>query len=676
MTEATVNGIPVNDAVRANITKVRDSLTNLITGMGTARDKTAATRFNFVPLDIAQQEAAYRGDWIARKVVDIPAYDATREGRNWQADRADITALETAEKNLNLMNKLQTAMIKARLYGGGALVMGVDGTGDNSTPLDLNMVKKDSLRFVHAISRNEIASGPIERDLGSPWYGEPQYYDRTAANTSSMRIHPSRVVRLVGMPLPDPDRSGVGDGWGDSMLQIVHDAIVGAGLVISSVASLVQENKLDVISVPDLTASLSDPDYSNRLLERFALAGVAKSLHNMILLDKDEEWERINAQFTGMPDLLRMYLLIASGAADIPATRMLGQSPTGLSATGESDIRNYYDRVSTEQKTTIAPALSRIDEVMIRSVLGTRPADIFFEWNSLWQLTEKEKTEIAKSKSDVFKVDVDTGLIEPEILREARINQLIEDGTYPGLESILEDFEAQQEAGLLGEADLAPDPTDEPINTGVDIGNEMPLADAARILQRRHKRFGNSFKDEHGALHRRVSRLIADARPRTLYMRRDVVNADEIRAWAKSVGFETVQTDLHVTVAYSHTPVDWFKIGEDWTVGPNEEDRLVVKGGPRAIEEFNKGAIVLQFASTKLGWRHESIRERGASWDFPEYNPHITLTWNKPQGLDIAAIKPYNGQIVLGPEIFEEIKTDWVRHEDAKAGRGDIPFWW
>ena len=172
--------------------------------------------------------------------------------------------------------------------------------------------------------------------------------------------------------------------------------------------------------------------------------------------------------------------------------------------------------------------------------------------------------------------------------------------------------------------------------------------------------------------------MVADARPRTLYMRRDVVNADELREWAKSVGFETVPTGLHVTIAYSHTPVDWFKIGEDWTAGPNEEDKLVIKGGPRAIEEFGKGAIVLQFASTKLGWRHESIRERGASWDFPEYNPHITLSWNKPQGLDITTIKPYNGQIVLGPEIFEEIKPDWTRHEDSKqpTGRGDIPFWW
>jgi hypothetical protein len=45
-----------------------------------------------------QVEAAYRGDWMSRKVIDIPAYDATREWRTWQAEANDISAISDLEK--------------------------------------------------------------------------------------------------------------------------------------------------------------------------------------------------------------------------------------------------------------------------------------------------------------------------------------------------------------------------------------------------------------------------------------------------------------------------------------------------------------------------------------------------------------------------------------------------
>jgi uncharacterized protein len=38
---------------------------------------------------------------------------------------------------------------------------------------------------------------------------------------------------------------------------------------------------------------------------------------------------------------------IVSGAADIPVTRLLGQSPAGMNATGTSDMKNYHDRIQS-----------------------------------------------------------------------------------------------------------------------------------------------------------------------------------------------------------------------------------------------------------------------------------------------------------------------------------------
>jgi hypothetical protein len=72
----------------------------------------------------------------------------------------------------------------------------------------------------------------------------------------------------------------------------------------------------------------------------------------------------------------------------------------------------------------------------------------------------------------------------------------------------------------------------------------------------------------------------------------------------------------------------------------------------------DKGAAVLSFASNDLRWRHESICAAGASWDFAQYEPHVTISY-KTDGMDLGKVEPYTGAIELGPELFEEVDEDW-----------------
>jgi len=248
---------------------------------------------------------------------------------------------------------------------------------------------------------------------------------------------------MQGMGLPDPFSSG--EIWGDSVLQVCLDAVQGATGVVQAVATLVQEAKIDVIKIPDLSQNLATQEYTSQLINRFQLANSAKSIINTLLLDKEEEWQRITADMNGLPEILKMFLLIASGAADIPATRMLGQSPVGLNATGDGDLRNYYDRINSEQTNVMSPALTVLDDVLIASCFGSRNPSIYYEWNSLWQITEEERANVAQIKAKTFQIDATVGLIDQEALRIGRQNQLIEDGFYPGLEEALEE---QDQLGL------------------------------------------------------------------------------------------------------------------------------------------------------------------------------------------------------------------------------------
>lgn len=424
-----------------------DSFANFLSGLGMiGRDKTVSAIYVAPVLSREQLETAYKSDWIARKTIEIPAQDATRQWRQWQADKDVITQLEATEKKFQVQHKIQQVLIKARLYGGSALIIGAD-QGAWEEPLEPEKCKKDSLKFLHVVNRWDLNCGQRIWDVTSPWYGLPEWYERriqagvlpTQGNNANVRIHPSRVIRFQGL---EPADEMIGnEPWGDPILMLLDDAVRAAGTVVGSIASLIAEAKVDIVKIPDMTKIISTDAGREKLITRFANANVAKSVVNSILLDKDEDWERIQVHFQGMPDILKMYLLVACAAADIPATRFIGQSPVGLNATGDSDTRNYNDRLKSDQEMKIQPALNVLDEVLIRTTMGERDESIYYDWRSLWQLTAVEKADLSYKKAQASEIDANIGLMPEAALAKARQNQLIEDGTYPGLETALQDAE-------------------------------------------------------------------------------------------------------------------------------------------------------------------------------------------------------------------------------------------
>src|SRR6516225_7351766 len=146
-------------------TQFWDSFTNFLAGFGLfGRDKAMSQVAVLNILDRQQIEALYRGDWISRKIVDIPAFDATRAWRAWQAEEDQIEALEDAEREFGLQRKMLSALIKARLYGGAAIVLGVD-QGSFQDELEVDRVKKGGLKFSHVVERWMIQAGPTVRDI-------------------------------------------------------------------------------------------------------------------------------------------------------------------------------------------------------------------------------------------------------------------------------------------------------------------------------------------------------------------------------------------------------------------------------------------------------------------------------------------------------------------------------
>ena len=128
-----------------------------------------------------------------------------------------------------------------------------------------------------------------------------------------------------------------------------------------------------------------------------------------------------------------MFLEIVAGAADIPATRLLGASPKGMNATGHSDIRNYYDMVSSKQEIEDRPALAMLDEVLIRHATGSRPANVGYSFLPLWQMTEAETAAIRLQEAQTDDIYATLGITPPSALRVGIVGRLLASGQYPGL---------------------------------------------------------------------------------------------------------------------------------------------------------------------------------------------------------------------------------------------------
>ena len=376
-------------------------------------------------------------------MIDIPALDQVRAWRNLQAAEPAIAAIEAQERRLQVRAKVLKALKWSRLFGGSALLLGVD-QGRPDTPIDLERLGAGSLAYLHVVSRHELSVGVLDRDPASPGFGAPTTYSLVGADGGRIDLHPSRVIRLGGVETPDLDRT---DGWGDPVLLALDEAIKNAGLTAAGIAGLVQEAKVDVFKIKDLTLNVGNPDYRGRMLERFELANLGKSINNALIMDADEAWEQKTVNFAQLPEVMRLYLQIAAGAADIPATRFLGQSPDGLNATGEGDLRNYYDRISAEQELTLRPALEQLDAVLVRSALGQMPDDYYWTFAPLWQLGEKDRAEIFKLKVEAVKALAEGGLVPAPALAEAVVNTLIEDGMLPGLEAAMGKHERTSHPG-------------------------------------------------------------------------------------------------------------------------------------------------------------------------------------------------------------------------------------
>ena len=203
----------------------------------------------------------------------------------WQARRAKA-ALEDVEKRFGIQLKLQDALVDARLFGDGYLFLD-DGT-EPSEPLDPDT--SPGLRFVVKVDRWQISEGEYDYDPLSEFYNRPSYYDLMGGDTALLRIHPSRIVHLVGRKRRE---YGNAARMGQSVVSAVMDDLKAVDAVMANVADMTMEAKVDVMKIHGVMQKVTDPNELAALQAKLQLAMYTKGTNGALILDMDEEeWQQ------------------------------------------------------------------------------------------------------------------------------------------------------------------------------------------------------------------------------------------------------------------------------------------------------------------------------------------------------------------------------------------------
>lgn len=599
-----------------------DGLENIVTGMGTSRDKRSHDTWVFDLINSFHElDAAYQTNWIARQIVDVPARDMTREWRTIKCDKAEEIA--THEKELDIANQVQDAVSWARLFGGAGILLLTDQ--DLTRPLRVKQIKRGSLKRVLVFDRWELTAQTLNTwDVLAPNYLQPEFYTLQGGHTS---IHWTHVVRFMGEKLPRRHWAQT-NGWGDSVLRKCIEDVQDTVAAKNGIASLMREANIDTLTREGLAEELAS-DQDDAIIKRYATFAAMKSIVNMALLDGDEKLERQTLNLSGVAPIIETFITWISGAARIPVTKLFGTSAKGMNATGEGDLKNYYDDIRAMQKSSLTTPMLVLDEVMVRSAVGDVPENYDYEWNPLAQQNEVESEQARLLRAQRDQVYLDSNIVQPsQVMRELQAGE-----QYQFDDGVIEQLEAAEDPLLFaGENDL--DPTDE---------NDFKLPRIHRSRekgQQSHQRGFGRLNDQ-GLVN--SSNVRVNPTQET---------AKAIAAHLAKIGItEAIDAGkLHVTLMHSSTsPVNT-------DAQPDRMHKAYVNYGGYSVMG-KLGALVVKLHSEDLHERFNELRQAGGAPDYPDYIPHLSLKYGATaEDLQKIIDNPLElNEIVLSGEVMEAV---------------------
>jgi len=386
-----------------------DGWINSLAGLGTDRDKASSWTWQrrgyygellldtwadaFVANDVVQAFAVREPDAMLAHGWEIWRIGNGREERAERIEELLETVPLPASEGVGAEIALHDALTWERLLGGAVVLIGADDGRSREEPLDMRSVR--SLGFLTTLDRRDVL----------PMYGAGSNLYRLHFEGGSFTVHGSRLLVFRGRRVPRRE-ARARQGWGVGKVERGWEEIQQFDATWMSIRHLLLDSAQGVFKMSGVVQAVAS-GRGQLLKERMALLDQTRSIARSLVLDAngDESFERQVASMTGYSDILESSFQRLAQAAEMPLTVLVGMSPAGLNATGESDIRLWYDQVARERRRTAHPAVLRLAQIAAVA-LGESPSGLEVRWPSLWQQTDKEAADTRKAQADADRTEL------------------------------------------------------------------------------------------------------------------------------------------------------------------------------------------------------------------------------------------------------------------------------
>lgn len=347
-----------------NWDKVTDAIVNTPTGLGAGKSAQYHVERERL-LSYGEIRDVLRTVGYARRMVTLPARDVFRNGLAF-ATGAGLPADENrwlrSIASFRVLPKWARAREIARGYGTGYLLAVTVDPSPPDEPLDRSQIRRlvgfipltpsECYRHKYGLTLNanlDLLTASEYRiqlpvnireklvEVGTPWH---------RALSGEISVHGSRIVRFQG---EDLDIHQAYDYWaeGDSLVQVAFRELSHMTSLESSAILAAMEIKQDVIQLDNLPG-IQVSDQADSLMSRLQALNIAKSVANLLILDKNETFSSRQTTLTGFKDLYEPILQSLVVASGIPRPILLADAKTGLSGQDAPESDTYIALLEQE----------------------------------------------------------------------------------------------------------------------------------------------------------------------------------------------------------------------------------------------------------------------------------------------------------------------------------------
>ena len=382
-------------------------------------------------------------DDITREWIDITGGDET--------DPDKIKQITERCEKLKLRKIFNTA-VATMGYMGGAFIYIDTGTDDPSIPLQISEksdeIKQGTELKLVVIDPVNCAPGTYNAidPLKSSYMSDPDYW-----LILGKRVHASRLV-ILRDNLPPTLLRPAYNFLGIPMAQILWDYVMHWNRARVATSGILEKLNLLVFqtNTEDL---LSQPQGVQQLDAKMLALSRYRDNDSVVVCDKTaEDIKNITLTISGVVDVVRQSLEFIAAINRTPAVKLLGISPSGFNATGESDIRNYYDHIMSKQE-LLHDGILRILRAIQLSVLGEIDQSINFEFNPLGTEDETGDIESASARVNMLATLLQANVISADEARQAvkddpkaKLGFLSDDAPEPNMGAMMPEMANQLQA--------------------------------------------------------------------------------------------------------------------------------------------------------------------------------------------------------------------------------------